>query len=94
MHLIKVTLPIIICSLTLSSCSVFGDVSVDIIPYETVEKNGSFEVRNYERLVFASTRMSEGLDSAYGPFRKLFNYISGSNKKNEKIAKSSFNKPR
>jgi hypothetical protein len=86
MHLIKVLPFIVICSLFLSGCSVFGDVSVDIIPYETIEKNGSFEVRRYERLVFASARMSGGLDSAYGPFRKLFDYISGNNEKIEKIA--------
>jgi hypothetical protein len=65
---------------------VFGDVSVDIIPYETIEKNDSFEVRRYKRLVFASTLMSEGLDSAYGPFRKLFDYISGNNTNTQKIA--------
>jgi len=86
MHLIKVIPLIVICSLALSGCSVFGDVSVDIIPYETVEKNASFEVRRYESLVFASTHMSEGLDSAYAPFRKLFDYISGNNKNTEKIA--------
>ena len=86
MHLIKNLVFIVICSLALSGCSVFGDVSVDIIPYETIEKNGSFEVRKYERLVFASTRMPGGLDSSYSPFRKLFDYISGNNKKTEKIA--------
>ena len=86
MHLIKVTPLIFICSLVLSGCSVFGDVSVEITPYETVEKSDTFEVRKYERLVFVSTSMSEGLDSAYGPFRKLFDYISGNNNNTEKIA--------
>ena len=86
MHLIKVIPLIVICSFVLSGCSVFGDVSVDTIPYETVEKSDTFEVRKYERLVFVSTSMSEGLDSAYGPFRKLFDYISGNNKNTEKIA--------
>jgi hypothetical protein len=86
MHLIKVTPLIVICSLALSGCSVFGDVSVDIIPYEIVEKSNPFEVRRYERLVFVSTPMSGGLDSAYGPFRKLFDYISGNNNNTEKIA--------
>ena len=86
MHSIKVISLIVIYSFVLSGCSVFGDVSVDITPYVTVEKNDSFEVRRYERLVFVSTPMSEGLDSAYGPFRKLFDYISGNNKNTEKIA--------
>ena len=86
MHLIKVIPFIVICSFALSGCSVFGDVSVDTTPYETVEKNDIFEVRRYERLVLASTPMSEGLDNAYGPFRKLFDYISGNNKNTEEIA--------
>ena len=86
MHLIKFFPLIAIFSWVLSGCSVFGDVSVEIIPYETVEKIDSFEVRRYERLVFASTDMSEGLDSAYTPFRKLFDYISGNNINTEKIA--------
>ena len=86
MHSIKVISLIVIYSFVLSGCSVFGDVSVDITPYETVEKSDTFEVRKYERLVFVSTPMSEGLDSAYGPFRKLFDYISGNNKNTEKIA--------
>ncbi len=86
MHMITINLFIVICSLALTGCSVFGKVSVDVSPYEIIEKNDSFEVRRYERLVFASTYMLEGLDSAYVPFRKLFDYISGNNKKIKKIA--------
>jgi len=86
MHIIKITIFIVIYSIALTGCSVFGEVSVDVSPYETIEKNDTFEVRRYERLVFASTHMSKGLGSSYVPFRKLFDYISGNNKKIEKIA--------
>lgn len=86
MHLFKMTLLAILSSLTLSACSVFGNVSVDVAPYETIEKDGVFEVRNYERLIFVSTSMPEGMDSGSVPFRKLFNYISGNNEKSEEIA--------
>ena len=85
MHFDKVTLFLVLCSVALSGCSVFGNVSVGVSPYKTIEKIGSFEVREYEHLVLASTHMPKGLDSAYVPFRKLFDYISGNNEKAEKI---------
>ena len=85
MHLIKNLVFIVICSLALSGCSVFGDVSVDIIPYETIEKNGSFEVRKYERLVFASTRMPGGLDSSYSLFVNFLTIFQGITKKLKKL---------
>ncbi len=75
-----------VCLLTLSACSVFGDVSVKIAPYEVIEADGDFEVRYYERLVLVSTDMPDGIDRARSPFFTLFDYISGNNTKTEKIA--------
>ena len=86
MHFIKITLLAVICSLAVSACSMFGNESVNVAPYQTLEKDGDFEVRTYERLILVSTTMPEGLDSEYGPFRKLFDYISGNNEKSEEIA--------
>lgn len=86
MNIIKTTAVCLLCLLTLSGCSVFGRVSVDVAPYDVLEKEGVFEVRQYERLIFVSTDMPEGMDGATGPFRKLFGYISGDNDKTEEIA--------
>lgn len=86
MHFIKVTLLAVISSLAISACSAFGSVSVDVAPYEAIEKDGIFEVRSYERLIFVSTSMPKGMDSGSVPFRKLFKYISGNNEKSEEIA--------
>ena len=72
--------------LTLTACTVFGDVSVKVAPYKVTASDGAFELRQYEQLVLVSTRMPDGMDSASGPFRKLFDYISGKNNKKEKIA--------
>jgi hypothetical protein len=57
-------------------------------PYETVRKDGSFEIRDYTQLVLieapmgSSERGSEGNES----FGQLFEYITGKNSKEEKIA--------
>ena len=72
--------------LTLTACTVFGDVSVKVAPYKVTASDGAFELRHYEQLVLVSTGMPDGMDSASGPFRKLFDYISGKNNKKEKIA--------
>jgi hypothetical protein len=71
--------------LTLTSCSVFGEVSVKVAPYKITATDGIFELRQYEKLVLASTDMPDGMESASGPFRRLFSYISGKNVKTEKI---------
>ena len=49
--------------------------------YEVVKKNDIYEIRKYsDRLVIETSISNEG-----SSFRKLFNYISGNNEKNEKI---------
>ena len=69
----------------LSACSMFGEVSVDVAPFEIIEANGAFELRHYERLVLVSTNMPNGMDTVSRPFRRLFDYISGKNAKKEQI---------
>ncbi len=49
--------------------------------YEVVKKNNIYEIRKYsDRLVIETLTSNEG-----SSFRKLFNYISGNNEKNEEI---------
>jgi len=50
--------------------------------YEIVKKTETFEVRFYGERLVVQTRYGD----QNGGFRKLFNYISGSNKDSEKIA--------
>ena len=49
--------------------------------YEIIEKNDIYEIRKYSDRLAIET-MTSGIDSN---FRKLFNYISGRNEKQEKI---------
>ena len=82
----KKQLVVFLSLLTLTACTVFGDVSVKVAPYKVTASDGAFELRHYEQLVLVSTGMPDGMDSASGPFRKLFDYISGKNSKTEKIS--------
>ena len=56
-------------------------MAVEEVEYETIKENEVYEIRKYsDRLVIEtlSTNQNSG-------FRKLFNYISGNNQKNEEI---------
>lgn len=79
-----------VCSLLIAGCSVFGNRSGYEQPgYKVVESLGeSTEVRAYEPRVAAEARvenedLDEGRDAA---FRLLFDYITGSNRTDAKIA--------
>ena len=85
MRSFKAKLIIFISFLSLTACSVFGDINVKVAPYKVTAKDGFFELRHYERLVLVSTSMPDGMENASAPFRKLFNYISGKNNKEKNI---------
>jgi SOUL heme-binding protein len=70
----------------LSACAVFGDIDAKIAPYEITQADGIFELREYDKLIIVSTAKEEGLENTREPFFKLFDYISGKNKKSEKIS--------
>ena len=67
-----------------AGCSVFGGASVEEAPYELVENDGRFEIRDYASVVVAQTEVEAGAGNR--AFRRLFNYISGENEASEKIA--------
>ena len=71
----------------ISGCSVFGAASVEEAPYQLVSKDDNFEIRDYAALVVAETRVDASFkDAGNKAFRTLFNYISGENEANTKIA--------
>jgi len=52
--------------------------------YKVVQKEGSFEIRDYPELTIVSTPMQKrGMD---GSFMKLFRFISGRNERSQKIS--------
>jgi len=88
------TIATITLTLTLSACSVFGKSSVEIAPYNVIEtaqnapQNTPMELRHYDELVLVSTSMAiEGNpEERNSAFYRLFNYISGENTAQDKIA--------
>lgn len=74
-------------ALLLTGCSVFGKSTVEIAPYEVVEKDGPIEVRHYDELLLVTTPMPGGMGGDRGAaFGRLFDYISGSNVASSKIS--------
>lgn len=72
-------------ALFFGGCSVFGVSGVEEAPYQVIEKDDVFEVRHYERLILVTTP-SEGMEKQRKPFGRLFDYISGNNQEDQKIA--------
>lgn len=70
-----------------TACSVFGVESAEEAPYQLVQQEGQFEIRDYQPVVVAETRVNASFKKAGNvAFRRLFAYISGENEAQEKIA--------
>ena len=58
--------------------------------YSVISQSGDFEIREYEPSIVAETLIEDEFEDAGSrAFRKLFNYISGANSKQDKIAMTS-----
>ncbi len=78
---------LLISPLTLCSCVTVG---IEKARYEVIEKGGKFEIRQYSPQIVAETMVESDFDDAGNiAFRKLFDYISGENRKKESIAMTS-----
>jgi hypothetical protein len=64
----------------LSGCSIFGVATVEEASFDVLKDNSPIQVRQYKPLVVAQTEAS---DKA---FNRLFKYINGENKVQQKIA--------
>lgn len=81
------TLFFLITTVFLQGCSVFGIRTVEILDYQVLEKDGSFNIRQYDEYWVVRTEIDgDYRESTSKGFRLLFNYISGKNKQQEKIA--------
>jgi len=62
-------------------------VGIEKARYEVIDKEGKFEIRQYKPQIVAETIVNADFDEAGNmAFRRLFNYISGENRKKESIA--------
>jgi hypothetical protein len=70
--------------LLLVSCASTG---VEKPKYKVLIKEGNFEIRQYEPYIVAETSVDASFEEAGNmAFRRLFDYISGNNRKKESIA--------
>ena len=77
--IVVLVLPFLLCS-----CVTVG---IEKAKYEVIEKEGKFEVRQYQPQIIAETIVESDFDEAGNlAFRRLFDYISGENRKRESIA--------
>ena len=68
----------------LSSCATVG---IEKAKYTVIEKEGKFEIRQYQPQIIAETVVEADFDNAGNiAFRRLFDYISGENRGRESIA--------
>jgi hypothetical protein len=69
--------------LLLCSCATVG---IETAKYDVIEKDGNFEIRQYRPQIVAETIVEADFDTAGNiAFRRLFNYISGQNRKKASI---------
>ena len=81
------TLFLFIGTILLQGCSVFGIRTVEILDYSILEKDGKFDIRQYDDYWVVRTEIDGEYKKSTGEgFRLLFSYISGDNKQQEKIA--------
>ncbi len=78
---------LVLIAFLLQGCSVFGIRTVEILDYAIVEEEGDFDIRKYEDYWVARAVSGGKYDkSTSESFRHLFDYISGNNSGQEKIA--------
>jgi len=71
-------------TLGLASCATVG---IEKLQYDVVQKDDSFEIRQYDPYLVAETLVSADFkDAGNMAFNRLFDYISGANQSAEKIA--------
>ncbi len=78
---------VILNTLFLSACSIFGISSVEEAGYNVLKDNANIQIRQYKPLLTAQTEVEANYETASSKaFQRLFDYISGNNKKQQKIA--------
>jgi len=78
---IKVITPVILLLLGVSL------MAIEEAKFRTIQKDGPFELRQYEKYLLAETIIAGDMEDASSrAFRRLFNYISGENRSQSKVA--------
>lgn len=65
---------------------VYCAMAIEEAPYETIKKDGSFEIRDYDSYLVAETFVEGDFeDAGSNAFQRLFRYISGDNRAQSEI---------
>ena len=84
-HRIFITLLLIACVLTIPFRE--ETMAIETARYTVVEKEGNFELRQYDPHIVAETIVEGDFDKVGNEgFRRLFDYISGKNRKRQSIS--------
>jgi hypothetical protein len=84
-YVLSLVLMIVACSCASSSSE--KAVGIEQARYSVIEKEGKFEIRQYEPCIVTETLVESNFAGAGNvAFRRLFNYISGQNRQRESIA--------
>ena len=89
MHYLRLSIFILIVT-SIFAVSLAGEtMALEKAKYSVVEKEGNFELRRYEPYVVAETMVEGDFDTVGNQgFRRLFDYISGKNRKQQSISMS------
>jgi hypothetical protein len=87
MHYLRLSIFILIVT-SIFAVSLAGEtMALEKAKYSVVEKEGNFELRRYEPYVVAETMVEGDFDTVGNQgFRRLFDYISGKNRKQQSIS--------
>ena len=78
---------LLILTLSIAGCSVFGIRTAEELKYDVISKSGDFEIRSYEPYISAVATMKGPYEQVQGDlFRVLAAYIFGKNTMDSKIA--------
>ena len=72
---------------TVAVLTISAAMAIEEPGFQVLEKDGSFELREYSAYIVAETRVEAGFEDAGSlAFQRLFRYISGNNVAQQKIA--------
>ncbi|MEL7337206.1 MAG: heme-binding protein [Planctomycetota bacterium] len=84
--MISLTIGLTFLAITTAIVVLASRAAYESAAYTVVEKDGNFEIRDYDDLMLVATDTNIDAQGRDGSFMRLFRYISGDNQRKEKIA--------
>ena len=84
--MIYVLIAVVVCVVVYTGWKLTSRNAYESAEYSVLESDGDIELRSYPELMLATTTMGNRLQGDDGSFGRLFQYISGTNEDNQKVA--------